>query len=62
MPRHQCKNTINNIQENMPLWKSSELTIAGPKKCNLTAQDKDFTRAIVDKIEHIREFMNKFVN
>ena len=61
MPRYQCENTVNINQDNMSPLDPSNLTIVGPKNCNLAEeQDKDLKISLMDMIEAFKDKINSY--
>ena len=62
MPRHQCKNTINN-RHYVSTGAQQPHTTVGPERCNAAEiQDKDFKAAIINMLNDLKEDMNKSIN
>ena len=61
MPRHQHRATTINSRDKVLPPEPSNPTTAGPGKCNI-AEDKDFTRAVINMYKDLKEDMNKSIN
>ena len=61
--KQQCKNTTNNIQDNMSVLEPSFHKTPNSEYCRLAkAQENGITTKFMNMIESLKEAMNKFLN